>query len=434
MNETKGAIASGSGIAPEAVHARAGAKEVGLGDKRSVTAIITGNQAAANAAKLCRVQVVAAYPITPQSSVVEALSTYIETGELKAEFVTVESEHSALAVCIAASSVGARVFTATSANGLAYMCEQIHWAAGSRLPIVMGCVNRAMAAPWNVLNDQQDSMSQRDAGWIQLFCRNNQEIFDTFIQAFKIAESLYVPVMVCYDGYILSHTVMPVEIPMQSAVDAFLPPYKPVMILDPADPKNINPVTLADPRVNGEGVLCHGYMEHRYLHQEALLAALETIITVDAEYGEAFGRSWGGLYWDYQREDAEILLMAAGSLASEATVAVDDLRAEGIKAGVLGLRAYRPFPVAALREAVRNAKLVVVFDKSLSYGNEGPICGDLKAALYKVESSPVVYGYVGGLGGRDVKARQLAQAARECCTLLREGQLCRETQWLDCRI
>jgi len=240
--------------------------------------------------------------------------------------------------------------------------------------------------------------------------------------------------MVCYDGYILSHTVMPVEIPSQNGVDAFLPPYKPAMILDPADPKNINPVTLADPRVNGEGVLCHGYMEHRYLHQEALLAALETIITVDEEYGKAFGRSWGGLYWDYQREDAEILLMAAGSLASEATVAVDDLRAEGIKAGVLGLRAYRPFPAAALQEAVRNAKLVVVFDKSLSYGNEGPICGDLKAALYKVEPSPVVYGYIAGLGGRDVKARQLAQAARECCTLRREGQLRRETQWLDCRI
>lgn len=434
MSKTNKAVVSGSDIALQAGCTQPGARDGGRPDPRSVTAIITGNQAVANAAKLCRVQVVAAYPITPQSSVVETLSTYIETGELKAEFVTVESEHSALAVCIAASSVGARVFTATSANGLAYMCEQIHWAAGSRLPIVMGCVNRAMAAPWNVLNDQQDSMSQRDAGWIQLFCRNNQEIFDTFIQAFKIAESVHVPVMVCYDGYILSHTVMPVEIPSQNAVDAFLPRYKPTMVLDPSDPKNINPVTLADPRVNGDGVLCHGYMEHRFLHQEALLAALETIVTVDREYGEAFGRSWGGLYWDYQREDAEILLMAAGSLASEATAAADELRSGGIKAGVLGLRAYRPFPASALREAVRNARLVVVFDKSLSYGDEGPICGDLKAALYKADPSPVVYGYVAGLGGRDVKARQLAQAVRECRIFLHEGHARRETQWLDCRI
>ncbi|MFP4500113.1 MAG: transketolase C-terminal domain-containing protein [Candidatus Hydrogenedentota bacterium] len=405
-----------------------------MGAQLTSAAILTGNQAAAEAARLCRVQVVAAYPITPQSSVVETLSKFIEQGKLDAEFVTVESEHSALSVCIAASTVGARVFTATSANGLAYMCEQIHWAAGSRLPIVMGCANRAMAAPWSVLNDQQDSMSQRDTGWIQLYCRNNQEILDTFIQAFRIAETVHVPVMVCYDGYILSHTVMPVEVPSQAQVDAFLPPYEPHTLLDPAQPRNINPVTLADPRLDGNGMLCHGYMELRYLHQEALLEAPAAIVEADRAFEAAFGRRWGGLYWAYQLEDAEVVLLAAGSLASEATAAVDALRAEGVPAGVLGLRAYRPFPKAALVNALENARLVTVFDKSLSYGNEGPICGDLKAALYDSTHRPVVHGYIASLGGRDVKARQLADATRESLRCLEDNGGNKPTGWINCQI
>lgn len=364
----------------------------------------------------------------------ENLSRLIEQGKLDAEFVTVESEHSAMAVCIAASTVGARAFTATSANGLAYMCEQVHWAAGARLPIVMGCANRAMAAPWSVLNDQQDSMSQRDAGWIQVYCRNNQEIIDTAIQAFKIAETVHVPVMVCYDGYILSHTVMPVEVPEQEAVDRFLPRYTPHTILDPANPKNYNPVTLADPRVNSQGVLCHGYMELRYLHQEAMLNAPDTIVEVDREFGEAFGRTWGGMTWGYQNEDADVLLMAAGSLASEATVAVDTLRQEGIKAGMLGLRVYRPFPNQELIAAAGNAGLILVFDKSLSYGNQGPICADLKSALYASEAQPAVHGYIAGLGGRDVKARELAEAAKSSLALLDKGQRALATRWLNCQI
>ena len=402
--------------------------------KTARTAIITGNEAAATAAKLCRVQVVAAYPITPQSSVVENLSRSVEEGELDAEFVTVESEHSALAVCIAASTVGARVFTATSANGLAYMYEQVQWAAGSRLPIVMGIANRAMAAPWSVLNDQQDSMSQRDAGWLQLYCRNNQEILDTFIQAFKIAETIHVPIMVCYDGYILSHTVMPVDVPSQEEVDAFLPPYVPHTILDPADPRNINPVTLADPRANSDGVLCHGYMEHRYLHQEAMLGATETIVEVDKAYGKAFGREYGGLYWEDRLQDADVVLLAAGSLASEATVAVDDLRAKGIKAGVLGLRAYRPFPKKALADALCGKDLVLVFDKALSYGNEGPICLDLKSALYELEGAPAVHAYIASLGGRDVKARHLAEAAERSMAHLKDGVRVRATEWINLQI
>jgi len=397
-------------------------------------AIITGNEAMALGAQRCRVQVVAAYPITPQSQVTEKLSELVESGELGAEYVTVESEHSALSVCIGASTVGARAFTATSANGLAYMCELIHWAAGGRLPLVMGCVNRAMAAPWNVLNDQQDSMSQRDAGWIQIYCRNNQEIIDTLIQAYKIAEAVYAPVMVCYDGYVLSHTVMPVEVPSQEDVDAFLPPYVPHTILDPADPKNLNQVTLADPRINEKGVLCHGYLELRYQLQEALLAAPERIVAVDEEYGRLFGRSWGGMTWEYRSEDADVLVLAAGSVASEATVAADTLREQGHRVGVVGVRVYRPFPEQELIEAVQRARLVVVIDKSLSYGYQGPICADLKAALYNSASGPAVHGYIAGLGGRDVKARELAEAVQESVRALDQGATRKETGWINCQI
>ena len=405
-----------------------------MGDNNSETLVITGNRAAATGAKLSRVQVVAAYPITPQSPVVEHLCKFVEEGELAAEFVTVESEHSALTVCIAASTVGARVFTATSANGLAYMCEQIHWTAGARLPVVMCCVNRAMAAPWTVLNDQQDSMSQRDAGWIQIYARNNQEILDTVLQAYKIAESVYAPVMVCYDGYLLSHTVMPVDVPQQADVDKFLPAYKPHTVLDPSNPKNLNQVTLADPRMDNEGVLCHGYMELRYLLEEALEDARETIVAVDEEFSNIFGRSWGGMTWQYRLDDAEVILVAAGSLASEATAAVDELRDEGVKAGVLGIRVYRPFPKQEIAAAAANAKVVAVFDKSVSYGNEGPICSDLKSALYTGNSGPAVHGYIAGLGGRDVKARELADAARRSMSRVDEGQSAKETEWVNCRI
>lgn len=400
----------------------------------SESSVLTGNEAMAIGAKLCRVQVVAAYPITPQSQVTENLSLFVESGELQAEYVTVESEHSALSVCIGGSSVGARAFTATSANGLGYMCELIHWAAGARLPLVMGCVNRAMAAPWNVLNDQQDSMSQRDAGWIQIYARNNQEILDTVIQAYRLAEAVYVPVMVCYDGYILSHTAMPVCVPAQADVDAFLPEYRPHVVLDPADPRNINQVTLADPRRDASGQLCHGYFEFRYLLQEAILGARDSIVAIDEEFGRVFGRRWGGMLWDYRAEDADVLLVAAGSLASEATAAVDQLRKEGTRAGLIGVRVYRPFPNAELTAATRRARYVGVFDKSLSYGNEGPICADLKAALYATDTHPAVRGHIAGLGGRDIKARELAEAVRCDLAALDAGTLSSRPAFINCQI
>jgi pyruvate/2-oxoacid:ferredoxin oxidoreductase alpha subunit len=400
----------------------------------STSTVMTGNEAAATAAKLARVQVVAAYPITPQSPVVEQLSAWVESGELPAEFVTVESEHSALTVCITASTVGARVFTATSANGLAYMTEQVWWAAGARLPIVMCIANRAMAAPWNVLNDQQDSMSVRDAGWIQLYCRDNQEILDTTIQAYRIAEQLHVPVMVCYDGFLLSHTMMPVETPPAEKIDAFLPPYEPLTVVDPADPRNIGPVTLADPRVDAQGISCHGYMEIRALHHRALLEALDVIPAVDAEWSEVTGRSWGGLTWEHLLDDAEIVLIAAGSLGVQLTVAAEQLRERGVKAGVLGIRSYRPFPVDSLRDKLAGRKLALVFDKALSYGYEGPICSDLKAALCGEVDAALVWGAVCGLGGRDVTVEHLVDAADRAIADLSDGISDRPADWLNLQL
>ncbi len=393
--------------------------------------MLDGNRAAAIAAKLCRVQVVAAYPITPQTPVTEALSEFVERGELPAQYITVESEHSALAVCSSASLVGARTFTATSAHGLAYMHEMLHWVAGTRLPVVLACVNRAIGAPWNVLNDQQDSISQRDTGWIQVYARNNQEILDSVIQAYKIAEKTYLPVMVCYDGYILSHTEMPVEVPSQDAVDKYLPPYKPHTILDPANPRNYNLVTLANPRVNSEGVLCHGYMEIRYLLQEALQKSRETIAAVGQEFGELFGRSYAKLLWEHRMQDAEIAIVATGSLALEAVVAADALRGQGMKVGVLGLRVFRPFPGRDIAEALRRCRLVVVFDKNVSYGNEGATCNEIKAALYGSGTNGAITNFIVGLGGRDVKARDLADAVKRALSSLDKGTLSGEcAQWI----
>jgi pyruvate/2-oxoacid:ferredoxin oxidoreductase alpha subunit len=385
--------------------------------------LLDGNQAAAEGAKLSRVQVIAAYPITPQTPVTEALSEFAERGDLKAEYVAVESEHSAMAVCTSASMVGARTFTATSAHGLAYMHEMLHWAAGARLPVVLACVNRAIGAPWNVLNDQQDSISQRDTGWIQIYTRNNQEILDSIIQAYKIAETVYVPVMVCFDGYVLSHTEMPVAVPSQEDVDRFLPPYKPHTILDPANPKNYNLVTLADPRANAEGVLCHGYMELRYLLQEALQNSAETIIKVGQEFGELLGRNYANMFWKDNLDDADIVIVAMGSLAMEAKVTMGMLREDGLKVGVLGLRIFRPFPKAALVKALEKARLIVVFDKNISYGSEGATCSEIKSALYGSQIKAAVRNLIVGLGGRDIKARELADAVKNSLPSLKTGTL-----------
>jgi len=394
--------------------------------------IITGNEAAALAVKRAEPGVIAAYPITPQTKLAEVLSEYVEKGELKAEYVRVESEHSSMTVCISASTVGARVFTATSSNGLLYMHEQLHWAAGSRLPVVMCCVNRGVGAPWSIFNDQQDSFSQRDTGWIQLYCRDNQEILDTVLQAYRIAEEVYLPVMVCYDGFVLSHTMMPVDVPDTGLVKQFLPPYTPHTILSPEDPRTINPVFFASRRENAEGVLCDGYMEMRYKMQAAFERSRGVITAASDEWAQLSGRNHGGMIWEYRTEDADLLLTGMGSIATEATLAADALRAEGIRAGVVGIRAFRPFPKEEVARAFEQARAIAVFEKCISYGYEGGVCSDLKAALYGTDIRAPIHNYISGLGGRDVKTRELVEAARTTFEAALAGDAENKTIWLNC--
>ncbi len=389
--------------------------------------IITANEAAAMAAKLSRVQVVAAYPITPQTPVTEELAAMVERGDLGAEHLTVESEHSAMACVVAASQVGARVFTASSANGLLYMHEMLHWAAGSRLPVVMACVNRGVGAPWTILNDQQDSISQRDTGWIQLYCRNSQEVLDTLIQAYRLAERVLIPVMVCYDGFVLSHTSTAVEIPPQDLVDQFLPGHENRPRLIPGDFMNVNPLILSDPRPDASGDLQPGYMELRHRLQSDSLDALGEIELVSQAFATTFSRDWGGLIWGHLMDDAEHALVSMGTLASECTIAAESLRKEGLRVGVVGVRAYRPFPALALARRLSSIKSVTVFEKDISYGYGGALATDLKAGLFDAGLAPHFSSRIGGLGGRDVRPEQIAQSASEA--ILGDATF----QWLDVR-
>ncbi len=398
----------------------------------SETKIITGNETAALAAKLCKVQVIAAYPITPQSKIPETLSSYVESGQLDAEFVRVESEHTAMGVCISASLVGARVFTATSANGLAYMNEQLHWAAGARVPIVMAVANRGLGAPWTILNDMQDTLSQRDTGWIQLYCKNNQEILDKIILAFKLAEKVLVPIMVCFDGFRLSHTVMPVKVPGQQEIDEFLPPFEPVYEIDPDNPININPVVMTDPLPGPDGELCPSYMGFRRRLQETHENVLSVYREVATEFAEKFGRDYSDPLYRYRADDAEILFVAQGSVASEATAATDILREKGIKIGVLGLNIFRPFPAKELAEASGKAGILAVFEKGISYGYEGVLCTELKAALYSYNGHrPEVLNFIVGLGGKDLNPQDLVNAIDDVTTKTKkEGHEVKRPQWL----
>jgi pyruvate/2-oxoacid:ferredoxin oxidoreductase alpha subunit len=397
--------------------------------------IITGNQAAALGAGLCRVQVISAYPITPQSKIPEILSEQVESGKLNAEFVRVESEHSALGVCISASLVGARAFTATSANGLAYMHEQLHWAAGARAPIVMPVANRGLGAPWTILNDMQDSISQRDTGWIQFYCMNNQEVLDQVILAYKVAEQLLIPVMVCFDGFRLSHTTMPVEVPSQEQVDNFLPPFKLSYTLDPEKPVNINAVVMPDPLPDPDGLLSPGYMGFRHRLQQELESALHLIGVEGEAYGELTGRSYADPLYRYRAEDADFLFVTMGSLASEASETVDTLRDQGIRAGVVGIRVFRPFPAQLLTRAVAGASAVAVLEKAISYGYEGVLATELKAALYNDGARrPVIFNYIGGLGGKDVKPSDLVEPAQETMESAANGTHQERPRWLGCQV
>ncbi len=384
--------------------------------------ILKGNHAAAYACKSARVGVVAAYPITPQSPVVEKISEFVEAGLLpNTQFVKVESEQSAISAVIAASATGSRVFTASSANGLAYMHELLPWAAGNRLPVVLCVATRALGAPWSVWSEHQDIFSVRDCGWITLFSENNQEIYDTTLMAYKIAENsnVYLPVFSAYDGYILSHTVMPVQIEDQEKVDKFLPKLKHhINLADFNNVKGVSPVTIPSTIDRGELGVAPGYYEFRFSMQRALERSVPTIQKVMKEFGETFGRYYGnGIYKEYKMEDAEVAIFAVMSVAAESRLAVDKLRADGVKAGLISLKVFRPFPVEALRTAFKNVSDVVVFDRDVGYGTEGVLSYELKAALYQSKVQPNVKGYVVGLGGRDIKHKHIIHGVKNTLKL-----------------
>ena len=350
--------------------------------------VITANRAIAEAVKLAKPKVVPVYPITPQTTISEYLATFVADGDLDAEYIRVESEHSAISAAVGASGTGVRVFTATSSQGLALMHEILFAAAGLRNPIVMGNANRALSAPLSIWNDQQDSISQRDTGWMQLFAEDAQEALDLVLQAYKVAENekVLLPCMVCVDGYYLTHTVEPVDIPTQEEVDEFLPPYQPKhSYLDPKDPMSLG--TFTDPNY---------YMEARHDMEVAMEGAKDVIRSVNKEFAEKFGRKYD-LVENYMCDDAEVIIVAMGSLCGTIKAVIDNMRKEGHKIGLLRVIAFRPFPKEDIYNALKNADKVAVLDKNISLGIGGVLFNEIKAKM-DVDAR----GFILGLGGRDV--------------------------------
>jgi pyruvate/2-oxoacid:ferredoxin oxidoreductase alpha subunit len=373
--------------------------------------VLSGNDAVAAGVARARPAVIAAYPITPQTSIAERLAEACASGELPARFILVESEHSAMATCIGAAAAGSRTFTATSSQGLALMHELLHWAAGARMPIVMANVNRALAAPWVLWPDQQDSLAQRDTGWIQLYCETNQEVLDTVLQAYRIAETVLLPVMVCLEGFYLSHTYEAVSVPPLGEVGDFLPPYRPKVKLDPADPHTFYAGTGMD-----------AYMEFRYKLQQAMALAKWIVAEVGEEFGRRFGRPYG-LLERYRTEEAETILLAAGTVCSTARVVVDERRAAGEAVGLVKLRAFRPFPAEEIREALGAARRVLVIDRNISFGHGGILAQEARSALYAIERRPDVFGFVAGLGGRDITRDVIAGLVDQSRQTRPEGEI-----------
>jgi len=349
-----------------------------------------GSHAVAEAVALCRPEVICAYPISPQTHIVEHCGELVREGRMgNCQYMNVESEFAALSACIGSSACGARTYTATASQGLLYMAEAVYNASGLGLPIVMTVANRAIGAPINIWNDHTDSMSMRDAGWIQLFAETNQEALDLHIQAFKIAEQLSQPVMVCMDGFILTHAYERVEMPSQEQVDAFLPPFEPQQVLDPANPYSI-----------GAMVGPEAFTEVRYLAHDKQLQALDVIPEIASEFEGIIGRDSGGLIREYETEGAETIIVTLGSVAGTVKDTVDEMRADGKKIGVVTIGSFRPFPSAALREAVKHAKQVVVLEKSFAIGFGGVVANNIMMSLQGIGIH--VHTVVAGLGGRPI--------------------------------
>jgi pyruvate ferredoxin oxidoreductase alpha subunit len=385
---------------------------------------VSGCTAVAMAVSLSEADVVAAYPITPQTSIVESLASKIAAGELRAQMVHVESEHSAMSVCVGAACVGARPFTASCGQGLAYMKEPVFWAAGLRLPIVMAITNRSLLGPNTIFCDHQDSISTRDSGWLQLYAETCQEVLDSVILGYRIAEDARVqlPVMVCLDGFFLSHLNEAVEVPEQDQVRAFLPKLRGQRpVLDPADPKLLNVLVPPD-----------YYTEFEFDKHHSMLQAAGCMDEVFEAFGKQFGRRYARVE-PYDVEDADIVLVAMGSMAGTIRAVVRALRAEGRKVGLLKIRSFRPFPHAEVAEALAHARAVGVLDRSISYGSTGALYQEVVRCLYSHASSALAMDFVVGLGGRDVSSSTVRRAADACQAALAAGKVEREVQWPDAR-
>lgn len=359
--------------------------------------VLEGSHAVSEAVRLAKVQVMSAYPITPQTHIVEALSEYCSDGTMNARFLCVESEHSAMAAVIGASSAGVRTFTATSSQGLALMHELLHWTSAARLPVVMAEVNRALAPGWNIWMDQTDSLAQRDTGWIQFYCEDGQEVLDTTLQAYRLAETVNLPVMVVLDAFFLSHTFEPVDIPDQKLVDRFLPPFSPRIALDTSDPFAMG--QMAPPNI---------YMEMRHDIQKAMEQVPDIFIKVEEEFREIFGRTYGMVEKIYC-DDAQIIMVITGTAASTCRKVISDLRSQGEKVGMLKLKMFRPFPLNLMREHLGHVQKIAVVDRNFSFGASGIFAQEIRAALHNNQNHPPVFGYIAGLGGRDVTPEVLTE-------------------------
>ena len=361
--------------------------------------LLTGNHAVAWGARLARPQVVPVYPITPQTPVLELLTEFHAAGELDAEFLTPESEHSVMAACVPASLAGARVFTATASQGLMLMHEVLHYASGARAPIVMANVNRTVASPWAFWPDQTDSLAQRDTGWVQLYVESAQEALDSVLQAFRIAELMSVPVMLNLDAFYVSHALEPVLVPPQALADAYLPAYAPAHLLDPQRGESW-----------GNVVTQEMYCRHRRSIGAAMDCVPAAALQADREWQERTGRSWGILE-GYRCEGAELVIATLGSMCGTAREAVDELRAAGVPAGLLKVRLFRPLPAQELRAALAGARDVLVLDRNFSPGSGGVLHQELRSALYGMRNAPGVHGYLAGVGGVNVPVAKIKELA-----------------------
>ncbi|MFH1824575.1 MAG: transketolase C-terminal domain-containing protein [Candidatus Firestonebacteria bacterium] len=365
--------------------------------------VIEGLKAIAETVTLCRPKVISAYPITPQTHIVEELAQIVADGRLKTEFINVESEFSAASVVLGASATGVRVYTATSSQGLLLMLEVLFNIAGMRLPVVLSCANRSVSAPINIWNDWQDALTVRDAGLIQIYAEDNQEACDMHIQAYKIAEdhNVMLPIIVNFDGFILTHSYDPIEFPTQEEVDKFLPPYQPLEHLDVKNPMSFGLMAGPD-----------RYMETRYALSESIKASKPIIKKVAEDFKKAFGRYYGGLVEEYKTDDAEIVIISMGSIISTIKDVVDELRDEGQKVGVLKIRTYRPFPREEVLEILKDRKKIVIIEKCISIGAPGILTGDVKCSLYGIKNPPDISNFIMGLGGRDIKKEDIRQVIK----------------------